>query len=142
MLAAWSVGCAARALEMATEYAAERVQFDRPIGSFQAVAHQLAQVATEVEGARTLVHEAAWALSADRPVRRLAAMAKLYASATARHATAVGHQVFGGIGFTDAIDMYLYFLRAKENQLSWGDPRYLESVIANSVLEGGRSGGF
>ncbi|MCZ7527947.1 MAG: acyl-CoA/acyl-ACP dehydrogenase [Acidimicrobiia bacterium] len=134
-LAAWDVGCAARALEMATEYAAERVQFGRPIGSFQAVAHQLSTAAIQVEGARTLVHEAAWSQSVGLPSRQLAAMAKSFSGATARLATATGQQVLGGIGFTEDIDMHLYYRRAKQSQVSWCDPRYLEEVIASSILD-------
>lgn len=141
-LAAWAVGCADRALEMASTYAKERVQFDRPIGSFQGIAHPLATVAIEVAGARTLVHQAAWAHATNRPAKRLAAMAKLYADAANRHATVVGHQTLGGIGFTIDIDMQLYQRRAKQSQLSWWDAKTLEEQIADSVFEEGESHGL
>lgn len=138
--AAWAVGCADRAHEMATHYAKERVQFGRPIGSFQGISHPLATVAMEIAGARPLVHQAAWARAQGQPAIVLAAMAKLHADFVNRHATAVGHQTLGGIGFTLDIDMQLYFRRAKQAQLSWGDPRYLENLIATSVLEGNDDG--
>ena len=133
-LAAWAVGCADRALEMATDYAKERVQFGRPIGSFQGLAHPLASVATAVAGSRLLAQEAAWARDTGRPYERLANMAHVQAADTARFATKVGHQVFGGIGFTVDIDMQLYYRRAKQNQLAWGDTHSLEDAIAADVL--------
>jgi len=141
-LAAWAVGCADRALEMATTYAKERVQFDRPIGSFQGIAHPLATVAIEVAGARTLVYQAAWAQATRRPAQRLAAMAKLYADAANRHATMVGHQTLGGIGFTVDIDMQLYQRRAKQSQLSWWDAKTLEEQIADSIFDEGEFHGL
>jgi alkylation response protein AidB-like acyl-CoA dehydrogenase len=138
--AAWAIGCADHALEMATAYAKERVQFDRPIGSFQAVAHPLTTVAMEIEGARALVYQAAWARANGHPAAQLAAMAKLQGDFANRHATAVGHQTLGGIGFTLDIDMQLYHRRAKQNQLSWGDPEFLETTIADGVLAGSSHG--
>ncbi len=134
-LAAYAVGGAARAHELAVDYAKERVQFDRPIGSFQAMAHPLAEMATEVGGARTLEYEAAWARSVGRGARTLAAMAKYYAADVFRRSTKLGHQVFGGIGFTTDIDMQLYFRRAKQLELTWWDPKYLEEKIAAAELD-------
>ncbi|HEX9234704.1 MAG TPA: acyl-CoA dehydrogenase family protein, partial [Actinomycetota bacterium] len=112
-----------------------RQQFGRPIGSFQGLAHPLAEMAMEVEGARTLVHEAAWARSMGRDARTLAPMAKLYASDVFRRATKLGQQVFGGIGFTVDIDMQLYFRRAKQLELTWWDPKYLEELVAAAELD-------
>jgi alkylation response protein AidB-like acyl-CoA dehydrogenase len=134
-LAAYAVGGAARAHELAVDYAKERVQFDRPIGSFQAMAHPLAEMATEVDGARTLVYEAAWARSVGRGAKTLAAMAKYYGADVYRRSTKLGQQVFGGIGFTTDIDMQLYFRRAKQLELTWWDPKYLEEKIAAAELD-------
>jgi len=92
---------------------------------------------TAVDGGRTLVHEAAWARSEGRSVARLAPMAKLFATQTFRDVTAMGQQVFGGVGFTVEYDIQLYFRRAKQLQLSWWDSRYLEELIAADVLDGG-----
>ena len=137
-IAAFAVGGAARAHELAVDYAKERVQFDRPIGSFQGVAHPLAETAMEVEGARVLVYEAAWARASGAPLGPLAAMAKLYACDVFRRTTKVAHQVFGGIGFTRDIDIQLYFRRAKQLEITWEGPRELEDRIAAAELDGDR----
>jgi alkylation response protein AidB-like acyl-CoA dehydrogenase len=134
-ISAYAIGGAERAHEMAVEYAKERIQFDRPIGSFQGIAHPLADIATEVEGGRVLVYEAAWRRSMGLPMGPLGAMAKLYACDVFRRATKVGQQVFGGIGFTRDIDMQLYFRRAKQLEITWWDPRYLEELVARSELD-------
>jgi alkylation response protein AidB-like acyl-CoA dehydrogenase len=139
LLAAQGVGGARQALDITVQYAKDRRQFDKPLGAFQAIAHYLADALTAVDGAETLVLEAAWARSAGRPSTRLAAMAKLFACRTFRDVTAMAQQVFGGVGFTVEYDIQLYFRRAKQLQLSWWDDRYLEELIATDVL--GATGG-
>jgi alkylation response protein AidB-like acyl-CoA dehydrogenase len=135
-VAAYAVGAAAKAHELSVEYANERIQFDRPIGSFQAMAHPLADLRTEIDGARTLVHQAAWALAERRPsARPLAAMAKYHACETFRRTAKFGHQVFGGIGFTLDIDIQLFMRRAKQLEVTWFGPRALEEVIAEAELD-------
>lgn len=134
-VAAQAAGSAKRAFEMALEYSKQREQFGRPIGSFQVIAHYLADVATEIEGATILVYEAAWARAEGRDVDCLASMAKLYACDINRHVTAVGQQIFGGIGFIKSVDMQLYFRRAKQLQLSWWSDRFLEERIASAHLD-------
>jgi alkylation response protein AidB-like acyl-CoA dehydrogenase len=135
LLAASASGGAARALEMTVQYAKDRQQFDKPLGAFQAIAHYLADAATTVDGAQTLVWEAAWARSAGRPVTRLAPMAKLFATQVFRDVTATGQQVYGGMGFTVECDIQLYFRRAKSLQLNWCDSRRLEELVAADVLD-------
>jgi alkylation response protein AidB-like acyl-CoA dehydrogenase len=135
LAAAQAVGGAQYAMEITTQYAKDRHQFDKPLGAFQALAHYLADAATAVDGAEVLVHEAAWARAEGRPVDRLAPMAKLYACNTFRDVTATAQQIFGGIGFTVEFDIQLYFRRAKELQLSWWDTRTLEELIAAQVLD-------
>jgi alkylation response protein AidB-like acyl-CoA dehydrogenase len=135
LLAAQAMGGAERALEMTVEYAKERTQFDKPLGAFQSISHYLADAATAVDGGKTLVYEAAWARSEGRPVDRLAPMAKLFACQTFRDLTAMGQQVFGGVGFTLEYDIQLYFRRAKQLQMTWWDGRYLEELVAASVLD-------
>jgi alkylation response protein AidB-like acyl-CoA dehydrogenase len=137
-VASYAVGGAARAHELATDYAKERAQFDRPIGSFQGVAHPLADMAMEVEGARALTYEAAWARASRRDARTLALMAKSYACDVFRRTTKVAHQVFGGIGFTRAMDIQLYYRRAKQLELSWWGPAELDRRIAAAELDGDR----
>lgn len=136
LLAAQAAGGARHALDITVQYAKDRKQFDKPLGAFQAIAHYLADALTTVDGAETLVYEAAWARSVGRPVTRLAPMAKLFACQTFRDVTAMAQQVFGGVGFTVEYDIQLYFRRAKQLQISWWDTRHLEELVAADVLDG------
>jgi alkylation response protein AidB-like acyl-CoA dehydrogenase len=130
-LAAENVGVAQRASEMAVEYAKDRKQFDRPIGSYQAVAHRCAQMALEVEGARSLSYWAAWALDHEPGVAlRAASMAKAYASDAGFRVTASALQVHGGIGFTWEHDLHFYLKRAKANAHAFGDARWHRDRVA------------
>jgi alkylation response protein AidB-like acyl-CoA dehydrogenase len=135
MCAAQAIGGAERALEITVQYAKEREQFDRPIGSFQSLAHYMADGATLIDGGKTLVYQAAWARANGKPVNRLAPMAKMFACNTYRDVTAMCEQVHGGYGFTIDFDIQLYFRRAKQLQLSWWDTRYLEELTAAAVLD-------
>ncbi len=135
LLAAQALGGAERALEITVQYAKDRVQFDKPLGAFQAIAHYLSDAATAIDGGKTLVYEAAWARAAGRPVDRLAPMAKLFACQTYRDTTAMAQQVWGGVGFTIEYDIQLYFRRAKQLQISWWDSRTLEERVARTVLD-------
>jgi alkylation response protein AidB-like acyl-CoA dehydrogenase len=135
LLAAWAVGAAGYAQEITVQYAKDREQFGKPIGAFQSIAHYLADRQAELDGARTLVHEAAWAATTGRPVTRLAPMAKLFACRVLRQLTATAQQVFGGNGFTLDYDIQLYFRRAKALQVSWWSDRDLEELIAADVLD-------
>ena len=135
MLAAQAIGGARYALDITVQYAKDREQFDKPLGAFQAIAHYLADAVTAVDGAETLVHEAAWARADGRSIDRLAPMAKLFACKTFRDVTAMAQQIFGGVGFTLEYDIQLYFRRAKQLQISWYDDRVLEEMIAASVLD-------
>jgi alkylation response protein AidB-like acyl-CoA dehydrogenase len=134
-VSAYAVGAAQRAHELSVEYAKERIQFDKPIGAFQAISHPLADMATEIAGAKSIVYQAAWALSEERDALALAAMAKYYACDVFRRTTKLGHQVFGGIGFTLDIDIQLFLRRAKELELMWFTPRRLEGFIAGAELD-------
>jgi len=135
-LAAQAVGGAARALEITVAYAKERQQFGKPLGAFQALSHYLADGATEIDGARTLVYQAAWAHAQGRKVQRLAPMAKLMACQAYRDFTDRAQQIFGGVGFTIEYDIQLFFRRAKQLQITWWDSPYLEEMIAADLLEG------
>jgi alkylation response protein AidB-like acyl-CoA dehydrogenase len=83
-----------------------------------------------------LTWEAAWALATERPIDRLAPMAKLFACKTYRDVTATAQQIFGGVGFTLECDIQLFFRRAKQLQISWWDDRELERLVARSVIDG------
>jgi alkylation response protein AidB-like acyl-CoA dehydrogenase len=135
LLAAQAVGGARYALEITTQYAKDRHQFDKPLGAFQALAHYLADAVTNLDGAEQLVHEAAWAGATGRPLASLAPMAKHAACSTFRDITAMAQQIFGGIGFTLDFDIQLYFRRAKQQQMMWSNDRALEDLIASALLD-------
>jgi alkylation response protein AidB-like acyl-CoA dehydrogenase len=135
LLAAQAVGGARYALEITTQYAKDRWQFDKPLGAFQSLAHYLADSVTTLDGAEQLVHEAAWAGANGRPLTSLAPMAKLFACTTFRDITAMAQQIFGGIGFTLDFDIQLYFRRAKQQQLMWANDRTLEDAVAGALLD-------
>ena len=135
MLAAQATGGARYALDITVQYAKDREQFDKPLGAFQAIAHYLADAATTVDGAETLVFEAAWARAEGHSIERLAPMAKLFACRTFRDVTATAQQIFGGVGFTMEYDIQLYFRRAKQLQISWLADRDLEELIAATALD-------
>ena len=133
-LAAEQAGGAARCLEMATEYAAERVQFGRPIGSFQAIKHKLANLLMEVESAKSAAMYAAWAADEDEEELALAApLAKAYCSEAFMHAAAENIQIHGGVGFTWEHPAHLYFKRAKTSELLLGDPAYQRELLAGRL---------
>ena len=135
LVAAQAVGAAEATHALTTEYAKERHQFDKPIGAFQSISHYLADGITAIDGARVLVHRAAWSRDEGRDVSTLAPMAKLFATQTCRDVTGVAIQVHGGMGFTVECDAQLYFRRAKSWQLNWFDDDHLEELIAASVLD-------
>jgi alkylation response protein AidB-like acyl-CoA dehydrogenase len=135
LLGAQAVGGARYALEITTQYAKDRYQFDKPLGAFQALAHYLADAVTNLDGAEQLVHEAAWAGATGRSLESLAPMAKLFACSTFRDITAMAQQLFGGIGFTLDFDIQLYFRRAKQQQLMWANDRVLEDAVAASLFD-------
>jgi alkylation response protein AidB-like acyl-CoA dehydrogenase len=130
-LAAENVGVAQRAMEMAVEYAKDRKQFDRPIGSYQAVSHRCAQMLLEVEGARSLMLWAGWALEHEPETgARAASMAKAYASDAGFRVAASALQVHGGIGFTWEHDLHFFLKRAKANAHAFGDARWHRDRVA------------
>jgi alkylation response protein AidB-like acyl-CoA dehydrogenase len=136
MNAAESVGVAQRALEMAVAYAKERRQFERPIGSYQAVSHMCAQMLLEVEGARAAVYWAAWALDHEPETAPLAvACAKAYAADAGRRVPRAALQVHGGIGFTWEHDLHFFLKRGEANAHMYGDgAAHREQVAALAGL--------
>jgi alkylation response protein AidB-like acyl-CoA dehydrogenase len=137
------LGAADHVLSMSVGYAKEREQFGKPIGSFQAVKHMLADALVDVEGMRSTVYYAAWCGAADDPERSLAAsMAKAWCSDASRRVMGTGLQVHGGIGFTWEHDMHLYVKRAQLDQVSFGDASFHRDRIATILrtrLESGQS---
>jgi alkylation response protein AidB-like acyl-CoA dehydrogenase len=132
--AAEQVGGAQRVLDMSVEYAKVRVQFGRPIGSFQAIKHKCADMLLEVESAKSAAYYAGWAAAEDSdelPV--VASLAKSYCSEAYFHAAAENIQIHGGIGFTWEHDAHLYFKRAKSSELLFGDPAYHRELLAQRI---------
>ncbi len=130
-LAAENVGAAQRAMEMAIAYAKDRKQFERPIGSYQAVSHRCAQMLLEVEGSRSLTYWAGWALDNEPQTGvRAASMAKAYAGDAGFRVTASALQVHGGIGFTWEHDLHFFLKRAKANAHAFGDARWHRDRVA------------
>ena len=139
-LAAEQVGGAQRVLEMAVDYAKTRVQFGKPIGSFQAIKHKCADMLLEVESARSAAYYAGFAADAadvtDNAVDELpvaASLAKAYCSEAYLHAAAENIQIHGGIGFAWEHPAHLYFKRAKSSELLFGDPAYHRELLAQRI---------
>ncbi len=128
-------GIAQRTMEMAVEYAKERQQFGRPIGSYQAVSHRCAQMLLETEGARSATYYAAWAADASPEDLPLAAsMAKAYASDAGWRVAGESLQVHGGIGFTWEHDLHLWLKRAKVDSATFGDAHWHRDRVADAIL--------
>jgi len=130
---AWMVGGSQQVLEMTTNYAKERVQFGKPIGSFQAIQHKCANMVTDVDGARFIAYEAAWKLSEGLPCAMEVSMAKAWVSEAYRRTCSEGHQIHGGIGFIKDHDMQLYYRRAKASELAFGDADYHREIVAQQI---------
>jgi alkylation response protein AidB-like acyl-CoA dehydrogenase len=133
-LAAEQGGAAQYVLEMAVQYAKDRVQFGRPIGSFQAIKHKCADMLLEVESAKSAAYYAAWcAAELNDELPSVASLAKAYCSEAYFHATAENIQIHGGIGFTWEHPAHLYFKRAKSSELLFGDPTYHRELLAQRI---------
>jgi len=133
-LAAEQVGGAQFVLDMAVQYAKDRVQFGRPIGSFQAIKHKCADMLLEVESAKSAAYYAGWcAAELNDELPSVASLAKAYCSEAYFHATAENIQIHGGIGFTWEHPAHLYFKRAKSSELLFGDPTYHRELLAQRI---------
>ena len=133
-LAAEQVGGAQFVLEMAVQYAKDRVQFGRPIGSFQAIKHKCADMLLEVESAKSAAYYGMWCASEmNDELPSVASLAKAYCSEAYFHATAENIQIHGGIGFTWEHPAHLYFKRAKSSELLFGDPTYHREQLAQRI---------
>jgi alkylation response protein AidB-like acyl-CoA dehydrogenase len=133
-LAAEQVGGAQFVLEMAVQYAKDRVQFGRPIGSFQAIKHKCADMLLEVESAKSAAYYGLWcAAEMNDELPSVASLAKSYCSEAYFHAAAENIQIHGGIGFTWEHPAHLYFKRAKSSELLFGDPSYHRELLAQRI---------
>lgn len=131
------VGAAAAALDMAVAYAKERVQFDRPIGAFQAVQHLCADMLSDVELARAGAYHALWACDAAGPAERhrAATMAKAWASDALARVGATNIQVHGGVGFTWEHDAHLFYKRLLSLQVAFGSTKDHLEDLAHQLLD-------
>jgi alkylation response protein AidB-like acyl-CoA dehydrogenase len=137
-LAAEQVGAAQKCLDMSVDYAELRVQFGRPIGSFQAIKHKCADMLLEVEWARSAAYYAAWAAADDSDELPLvASLAKAYCSDAFANAATESIQIHGGIGFTWEHDAHLYYRRAKSTEQFLGSPSEHRDLLAQQLLAGG-----
>lgn len=139
VLCAESVGACDRALFMATEYAKARVQFDRPIATFQAIRHKIVDMLHQLELARVATHYAAWTSDhgEDDAVREAAAAsAKGFVGEAAAMITGENIQVHGGVGFTWDVDAHLLFRRVKANDVLFGRQGWQRERLAELVLNG------
>ena len=127
------VGGGQQVLDMTVEYAKQRTQFGRPIGTFQAIQHHCANMATDVEGSKYITYQAAWYLSEGDSADREVAMAKAWVSEAYRRVCALGHQCHGAIGFTKEHNMQLYSRRAKAAELAFGDADHHLEAVAQQI---------
>ncbi len=127
------LGGADAVLDMTVEYAKQRTQFGRPVGSFQAVQHHCSNMATDVEGSRHIAYQAAWRISEGLPAQREVAMAKAWVSGAYQRVCSTAHQCHGAIGFTKEHNLQLYTRRAKVQELSYGDVNYHKELALQHI---------
>ncbi len=127
------VGNIQRVLEMTVDYAKERKQFGRPIGSFQAIQHYCADMATDVDSARFSTYQAAWMLSEGLPCVKEVAVAKTWIGEASQRIFALAHQIHGAIGATAEHDLHYYTRRAKAAELAFGDANLYREVVASEM---------
>jgi alkylation response protein AidB-like acyl-CoA dehydrogenase len=131
---AYLVGLSQMDFDVTLNYAKERVQFGRPIGSFQAIQHKLADAVIDVDGSRFITYKAAWSLQEGEPdADMMISMAKAWTSDASRRVVAHGQQIHGGIGFTKEYKIQLYFRRQKWMELMWGDADYHRELVAQKL---------
>ena len=133
-VAAEQVGGAQQCLDLSVAYAKERVQFGRPIGSFQAIKHKCADMMVEVESARSASYYAGcMAAENNTQLAEVASLAKAYCSDAFFHCAAESIQIHGGVGFTWEYDVHLYFKRAKSTETFLGSPAHHRELVAQRI---------
>jgi alkylation response protein AidB-like acyl-CoA dehydrogenase len=127
------VGCIQKALEMTVDYAKDRKQYGRPIGSFQVIQHYCADMATDVDGTRLSTYQAVWMMSEGLPCTEKVAIAKAWAGEACGRVMALAHQIHGAIGCTIDHDLQFYTRRAKGAELTFGDSMFYREVVAQEM---------
>ncbi len=130
-----ALGVAEAAFEKAREYSKQRIQFGKPISSFEAIQHMLADMATKIEAARSLLYQAAWLFDKGKPFEKLASMGKLYASEVAMEVSTKAVQIFGGYGYMKDYPVERYMREAKLFEIIEGTSEIQRGVIANLLLK-------
>jgi len=121
------------AFEMSVAYAKERVQFDRPIGSFQSIQHHCANMAIDVGSARYITNLATWNISQGLPAAKEASMAKSFTSAASNRVIKLGHQIHAAISYCDEHDMHLFLRKCKAASIAFGDAEYHLEKVAEEL---------
>ena len=129
------VGVAHKALELTASYAATRIQFARPIGSFQAVQHRLADMLTDVESARWLSYQAVWRLDKGLPAAREVSIAKAWTSDACQRVVSGAHHIHGGVGFDVDYDLHYHFRWSKALELNLGSAPIHKDMAESAIIE-------
>ncbi|MDM7998926.1 MAG: acyl-CoA dehydrogenase family protein [Dehalococcoidia bacterium] len=129
------VGVAQKALELTASYAATRIQFARPIGSFQAVQHRMADMLTDVESARWLSYQAVWRLDRGLPAVREVSIAKAWTSDACQRVVSGAHHIHGGIGFDLDYDLHYHFRWSKAMELNLGSAPIHKTLGESAIIE-------
>jgi alkylation response protein AidB-like acyl-CoA dehydrogenase len=127
------LGGATVVLEMTQEYAKQRVQFGRPVGSFQAIQHHCANMAMDVEGCHNVAYQAAWSLCQGKPNVWEVSIAKAWVSDAYQRVCSLAHQCHGAIGFTEDHNLQLYTRRSKAQELAYGDTAFHREMVAKAI---------
>jgi alkylation response protein AidB-like acyl-CoA dehydrogenase len=129
------VGVAHKALDLTASYAATRIQFARPIGSFQAVQHRLADMLTDVESARWLSYQAVWRLDKGLPAAREVSIAKAWTSDACQRIVSGAHHIHGGVGFDVDYDLHYHFRWSKALELNLGSAPIHKGMAESAIIE-------
>lgn len=124
-----------RILEMTLNYVKERIQFGRPIGSFQAIQHHCANMAMDVEAAKVNTYHAAWLLNEGRPAGKFVSAAKAFVGDAFRRVGLLGHQIHGAIGFTKELDLELYIRRCMADSVAFGNSDFHKKSLAEEIVK-------
>ena len=127
------VGAAQRALDLTTAYVKERIQFNKPIGAFQAIQHHCANMLSYLETSRLITYKAAWMLSQNIPCTGEVAMAKAWVNQACTALTALAHQAHGGAGVIAEYDLPLYSRRMKQWEVMFGDTSFFLEKLATEM---------
>lgn len=127
------VGGAQAVFDMSLQHAKKRFQFNRPIGSFQAVQHHMADMWIDVHTSRNMLYKTAWKISRGRTASLEVAITKAHISDACKRVSVLGHDILGALSFTMEHDMHLYYRRAKEGELAFGDADFQRKIVAKEL---------